>query len=85
MSMLPWLKRDKESGIAGVMTVHRNPDKPEENQYDEVESAARDLIDACKSDDVKGVAAALRAAFQILDSEPHHESPHTYDSQNEEA
>jgi len=85
MSSLPFLNRIKDAGIAGVVTVHRSPDKPEETP-DGVHMAAQDLIDAVKTNDVKAVAAALRAAFEIMDSEPHvegeHLEPHSYDAQN---
>jgi hypothetical protein len=86
---LPFLKRNnKDAGIAGVMTIHRNPDKEESHEeHDGVHMAARDLIDAVKADDVKGVAAAMRAAFEIMDSEPHvegeHVEPHSYESQKD--
>lgn len=43
-----------------------------------------------KSNDVKGVAEAIKSAFEILDSQPHEEGehtnePHSYDAQNQKA
>ena len=47
-----------------------------ESDYDMLESASEDLINAVHSKDVKAVCSALRAAFQMLDMEPQEESPH---------
>lgn len=38
--------------------------------------ASEDLTRAIHSKDINAVASALRAAFEILDSEPHDEGPH---------
>lgn len=51
-------------------------DHDEDSDYDMLESAAEDLISAVHSKDVKAVCAALRAAFEICDSQPHEEGPH---------
>lgn len=48
----------------------------DESDYDMLESASEDLISAVHSKDVKAVCSALRAAFQMLDMEPHSEGPH---------
>lgn len=70
--MLPFLKKVQDAGAAGpVEAVERKPD--EESDYDALESAAEDLISAIHSKDVKGAAAALRAAFELCDSQPHSE------------
>lgn len=72
--MLPFLKRTQEGGASSVETELREPD--EDKEYDAMHSAAQDLIDAIKRDDVKGVAESLRAAFELADSEPHIEGEH---------
>lgn len=92
--MLPFLKRKNESGIAGVIIKHRQPDeKPQENQEDNdkdaaIHACAQDLISAVHSHDVKGAAEAIRSAFEILDEMPHEEGPHiephSYESQRED-
>lgn len=41
-----------------------------------MEAAAQDLLSAIKADDAKAVAAALRNAFELADSEPHEEGSH---------
>ena len=41
-----------------------------------IQSAASDLLQAIETKDAAGVAEALRAAFQILDAEPHEEGLH---------
>lgn len=73
--MLPFLKYKLEaSASAPAESMKREPD--EEPEYDALESAGQDLIDAIHSKDAKGVAVALRAAFQLADSEPHEEGEH---------
>ena len=73
--MLPFLKKNQEaSGSGPIESVQRKPDDGAE--YDALESAAEDLCHAIKSDDYKGAASALRAAFELMDSEPHEEGPH---------
>jgi hypothetical protein len=50
-------------------------DKPEEAAGDEgLDAAAEDLISAVKAGDAAGVKSALRAAFDLLESEPHEEA-----------
>lgn len=74
--MLPFLKKDKEASVSIPSDkVKREPDA--EPEFDSLESAGQDLIDAIHARDVKAVAAALRAGFELLDSEPHFEGPHT--------
>jgi len=91
--MLPFLPK-KQGMVSGLIIKNRKPDKPEENQEDKdasIHACAQDLIDAVHNKDVKGVAEAMRSAFEILDSQPHEEgphekpSPHSYDAQNMKA
>lgn len=73
--MLPFLKHSKEGSMQGpVETIQREHD--EDSGFDMVEACAEDLIEAVHKKDVKAVAQALRAAFEICDSEPHQEGPH---------
>jgi hypothetical protein len=72
--MLPFQKKQEASVVMPSESIRRTPDHEEE--YDHVEAAAEDLYHAVKSGHIKGIAEALRAAFDILDSEPHHEGPH---------
>lgn len=69
--MLPFLKNKEGSVSAPTETIHRESD--EESDFDSLEVAAQDLCDAIHSKDYKGVASALRAAFDLLESEPHSE------------
>lgn len=72
--MIPFM-RNKEASVSGPVDIERRkPD--EEPEYDALESAAEDLCNAVAAKDYKGVAAALRAAFQLADSEPHEEGEH---------
>lgn len=73
--MLAFLKKDKENGSASSSEpIKRSPDR--EVDYDVLESAAQDLLDAFKKEDVRGIAIALRAAFELCDASPHFEGPH---------
>lgn len=73
--MLPFNKLNQEAAPSGpVDSIKREPD--EAGEYDVLESAAEDLVRAVHSKDIKGVAQALRAAFDLCDSMPHEEGPH---------
>lgn len=83
---LPFLK---PKSAAGLIISHRKPDGGTEQMHDGeddngLHAAAEDMIRAFHSKDAKALAEAVRAAFQILDAEPHEEGEHTndYDSQN---
>lgn len=87
--MLPFLKR-KDQQIAGLIIKNRKPDeKPESEQQDDKsaahEACASALLKAIEMKDIKGIADALQHAFELMDSEPHEESPHTYEAQNQKA
>jgi len=78
--MLPFLRKRDEQSSPGLIVKNRTPDKNEENQDDSHEgmhAAAQDLLSAIESKDVKSIAEALKAAFEIADSMPHSEGPHT--------
>lgn len=72
--MLPFLKDNKEGSASAPVSQQRKPDEAEE--YDVLESAAEDLCHALERKDYKAIAAAIRAAFELLDSQPHSEGPH---------
>lgn len=61
-------------------------DFSQESEKDEyiqaIEVCAQDLIDAIYTQDVRRTAEVLKAAFEICDSRPHEEGPHTYEAQN---
>jgi hypothetical protein len=60
---------------APPQSIKREPDDESES-FDSLEVAMEDLCKALKSEDYKAQAAAFRAAFDLLDSEPHVEGPH---------
>ncbi len=67
---LPFLKKQqKVAGVAAPAVEHRAPDEPEKAADPGMEAAAQDLIDAVHARDVKGVAAALKAAFTLADND----------------
>lgn len=73
--MLPFLMKPRASG--GVITEVRPSDYEKDDSDDSgLLSAAKDLCSAIEVKDYKKAAAALKAAFQICDSEPHEEGPH---------
>lgn len=74
--MLPFLKNKHEASMSTeVDSIERKPDEPED--YDGLEAAAEDLCNAIEAKDYKAAAMALRAAFEMLDAQPHEEGPHT--------
>lgn len=78
--MLPFLKNRKEPGMAGVTTLYRKEDGSNESEdmhNSGIKAAAEDLCKAIKAEDYEAAAKALKAAFEIFDSEPHKEGPHT--------
>ena len=70
--MLPFLKKNHESSVSVPETVTREHDE----DFDSLEVAAEDLMNAVHSKNAKAVASALRAAFELMDSEPHQEGEH---------
>lgn len=72
--MLPFLQRKSDSASSSEPVDHqlREPDDGEVG----IHSAAEDLCNAVHSRDIKAVAAALRAAFELMDEQPHVEGPH---------
>lgn len=73
--MLPFLKRAQDASASAPVDVERR--EPDDGaEFDSLESAAEDLISAIHSKDIKAVASALRAAFDLMESEPHTEGPH---------
>jgi hypothetical protein len=84
--LLPFLKK-KPAAAVGVIVKTRTPDeKPEQDQDDSsagIEACAHDLLTAIEAKDVKGIADALQAAFEIADSQPHEEGEHTNESETE--
>lgn len=85
MPMLPFLK---PKAVAGVIISQRKPDgskEPEDKMEGDEDAAlsacAVDLIRAIHAKDEAGTASALRAAFQVLESEPHPEN--TEEQENE--
>lgn len=74
--MLPFLKKSQDASVS-MSADHkmREPDEDAE-EYDSLHSAAEDLIKSIHSKDIKSVAEALRAAFELCDSEPHEEGEH---------
>jgi hypothetical protein len=81
--MLPFLKNHKQ---AGVIVSTRKPDEKDDQEPSDssaaMEACAQDIIRAIEQKDSKHLALALQAAFECMESEPHEESPHTYEAQN---
>lgn len=76
---LPFLK-NKQAGSAGVMMKYRQPDESkeenssEDSEVDALRACASDLIKAVGANDEKGVAEALKSAFEICEAYPHKEA-----------
>lgn len=79
---LPFLKlKDRSPG--GVLTEIRPSDNKDEQKDEGLRACSRDIISAVHSHDEAGLEAALRAAFHILDSEPHREGEHTNEQEED--
>jgi hypothetical protein len=70
--MLPFLSKPKASG--GVITEIRPSDYEKDDHSDGLEACAKDLCHSIEMKDYKKIAAALKAAFDILESLPHEEA-----------
>lgn len=80
--MLPFLNKKR---VAGVILSKRKPDgsteiesaeaqEPKAEGNEGLNAAAAELIHAVHMKDEPGVARALRAAFDIMEAEPHEEN-----------
>lgn len=84
--MLPFLK-NKNHSVAGIIMKTRPADEPSEQDSETpsddagLEACASDLISAMQAGDAKRAAAAIRAAFEICDSQPHVEGEHLDESE----
>lgn len=72
--MFPVQKKKEASVSTPPDVIRREPD--EEKEFDVMEAVAADLLEAIRKHDVQGCAEALRAAFELQDSQPHEEGPH---------
>ena len=76
---LPFFQKRRETGL---IVKTREPDGmmdesgPDESNDAGLEACAQDMIRACEAGDPKSMAAAFRAAFDILESLPHNEAEH---------
>jgi hypothetical protein len=74
---LPFLKPQRRD--AAVMIAERKPDGNIKENADAdgdqgLQAAAADMLRAIAAKDDKGLAEAFRAAFEILESQPHEEA-----------
>ena len=75
MPLLPFLKNKRKE--TGVIVQERSPDSPEAPSDESgLEAAASDIMAAISAGDAKALAGAIKAAFEICDSQPHEEGPH---------
>lgn len=78
--MLPFMKKNKDASVAGLIIKMRKPDEKAPSDQEEpkddsaIHECAAELIRAVHAQDPKGVANALKDAFDILDSQPHEEA-----------
>ena len=89
--ILPFLQKKQ---VAGIIVKNRKPDgsmeqedsEPQESGNEGLEACAQDMIDCMHAKDAKGCAAAMRAAFEILDSQESSESEdNSFDAMNAKA
>lgn len=77
--MLPGMDKKKEAGLIvaslGVPDVESKSDEGDDQIA--YESMAHDVIKAVKMGDAKMLSSSLQAFFEMCDSEPHMEGPHS--------
>lgn len=78
----------KPRAQTGVIVNQRKPDGSKDEKGIDgddhaMEAVAEDMIRAFNSKDSKQLAKAIRAAFEIADSEPHYEGEHLNESEQE--
>ena len=80
----PWMRKRQE---AGIITKYREPDIKEDGSSapddSALEACASDILAAIAGQDQKGLARALRSAFEVLESEPHEEPGEIEESEEE--
>jgi uncharacterized protein YlxP (DUF503 family) len=77
MSLLPFLKKNKEMMVAAPSEkIERKSDEETEEEFDSLEGAMQELGAALTAKDYKTAAAVFRAAQEFLDSQPHLEGSH---------
>jgi hypothetical protein len=76
--MLPFLKRKDESGASAPVDPAKQMITRDEDDldHDHLEVAMEELSHALKAEDYKAAAEAFRAAFDLLEVQPHDEYPH---------
>lgn len=83
--MLPFLKQKAQQ--SGVIIHERKPDthnQTTENPNEDLEAVAEDILRYINMKDIKGLATALKSAFEICDAQPHTEGEHLTDSDESE-
>ena len=68
---------DRKKTVAAILGPH--PDMEKDEAPDALHMAAEEAIQCIHEKDAKGLVESLRAIFEELDSEPHHEGPHIED------
>ncbi len=86
--MLPFLK---QKPAAALIISKRTPDDPAGktehaagDEYHELEGICEDILRAIESKDAKALAMAIKDAFEVADSYPHEEGPHTDETEDKE-
>lgn len=73
--MLPFLKSQSPQ------VKDRTPDQDDQDSSQDGLKCAQDLLNAIENKDLQGIADALQDYFEIAESNPHSEGPHTYQAQ----
>jgi len=68
--MLPFMKKVSEDKISADGSGHLMRD---DKDFDPLEVVAEDMLFAFEQKDSKALAAAFRAGFELLETEPHEE------------
>lgn len=72
--MLPF--KSKEGSMSGPIENVQLKTSDEDKDYDFLEDVCMDFIHAIHAKDPSAAADAIKAIFNLLDSQPHEEGPH---------
>lgn len=74
-----FLQKQSDAAIVSPVPdkIERKPDDSKDEEFDSLEGAMQELHSALNSKDYKGAAQIFRSAFELMDSQPHEEGPHT--------
>jgi hypothetical protein len=74
-----FIRNQSDAAIVSAVPdkIERKPDEGSEDEYDSLEGAMSELHSALNAKKYNEAAKIFRSAFELMDSQPHAEGPHT--------